>query len=41
VLLVNGDVPAPTAVELARLNPATVYVVGGTSVVSNTVASKL
>jgi hypothetical protein len=41
VLLVNDDVPAPTAVELARLKPATVYVVGGTSVISNTVASKL
>jgi hypothetical protein len=41
VLLVNSGVPAPTAVELARLKPATVYVVGGTSVISNTVASKL
>jgi len=41
VLLVGDSVPGVVAGELARLNPDTIYVVGGTSVVSDAVVSQL
>jgi putative cell wall-binding protein len=42
VLLVSKDsVPLETALELDRLNPAKIVVLGGTSVVSSTVENKL
>ncbi len=41
VLLVGDTVPVATASELARLNPSVIYVVGGTAVISNSVASML
>jgi putative cell wall-binding protein len=42
VLLVGATVPGATAAELLRLNPlTTVYIAGGTSVVSNAVAAAL
>jgi putative cell wall-binding protein len=42
VLLVSGSsIPGPTATELARLDPAEIVVVGGTSIVSGGVASQL
>ncbi len=41
VLLVGDQLPGPVAAELVRLKPSTIYIVGGTSVVSNAVASQL
>jgi putative cell wall-binding protein len=42
VLLVRRDtIPAATATELARLKPGKIVILGGTSVVSSTVASAL
>ena len=42
VLLVNaGSIPAEIKTELARLNPARIYVLGGTAAVSAAVASQL
>jgi putative cell wall-binding protein len=42
VLLVKPDaIPTPTAVELDRLSPATIYVVGGPNAVSEAVRSRL
>ena len=42
LLLVHSDgIPAETAAELQRLQPQSVYVLGGTAVISPTVASQL
>jgi putative cell wall-binding protein len=41
VLLVSDRVPASVAAELQRLGPDTIYVVGGTSVISPSVANQL
>ena len=41
VLLVGDTVPVSTAAELARLNPDVIYIVGGTAVVSSSVAAML
>ncbi|NHZ70809.1 MAG: hypothetical protein GWP18_04125 [Proteobacteria bacterium] len=41
VLLVGDTLSAGVSAELTRLNPSKIYVVGGTSVVSSNVASRL
>ncbi|MCL1594482.1 MAG: cell wall-binding repeat-containing protein [Actinomycetia bacterium] len=41
VLLVGDQLPGPVAAELVRLKPSTIYVVGGTSAVSTSVANQL
>lgn len=41
LLTLPGEVPEPTRAELARLAPDQVVVVGGTSVISDTVATRL
>lgn len=42
VLLVRAaDIPGPTAAELDRLNPQTIYVLGGTGVISESIRAQL
>ena len=41
VLLVDDRVPSVTKAELARLDPSTIYVIGGTAAVSNDVVNRL
>lgn len=42
LLLVNqGSIPSETVAELQRLNPDSIYVLGGTGVISNTVLNQL
>ena len=41
LLVRSGAVPSATAAELDRLNPQRIYILGGTAVIGNTVASQL
>jgi glucose/arabinose dehydrogenase len=41
LLVRSGSIPSSTAAELDRLNPQRIYVLGGTAVISNGVASSL
>lgn len=41
LLVTSGNIPGPTATELARLDPAEIIVVGGSSMVSQTVVNQL
>ncbi len=41
LLTERGSLPAPTAAELARLNPSVIVVLGGTGAVSDAVVAKL
>jgi glucose/arabinose dehydrogenase/putative cell wall-binding protein len=41
LLVRSGAIPSSTAAELDRLNPQRIYILGGTAVISSTVASQL